>query len=131
MVDRFSCGSRGTRFARGALRLAAITVAAVAILTLATARESHAFPSADTSAALESVAVSAVVGNLKCCDVGSQHWSSMPCSGGICSTCWTAIAIVGVAFISLDDFAEHVLLRDINFLPTKQTPKFRPPCILA
>ena len=134
MVVRFQkCGSRGKHFAKGALRLVVIAAAATAILTLATARESQASPSAETSAASELASVStgrAVFGNLKCCDVGSQQRSGAPCSNGYCSACWTAVPIVSVAIVSPDDFAEHVLIRDVNFLPTSQTPKFRPPCIL-
>ena len=148
MVGRFqSHGSRGTRLARGALRLA-VAVAAIAFLTLATARESQACAGAETSAAaaaLEAVLVAfvvdtetaslstaqAVVENLKCCGAGSHHRSGAPCSSGHCSACWTAIPIAGIAIDSPDDFAGHILKRDFNFLPTGQTLKFRPPCIIA
>jgi hypothetical protein len=148
MAGRFqSHGSRGKRLARGALRLV-VAVAAVAFLTLATARESQACAGAETSAAaaaLETILVAfvvdpetasistaqAVVENLKCCGAGSHHRSGAPCSSGHCSACWMAVPIVGIAIVSPDDFADHVLKRDFNFLPTGQTSKFRPPCIIA
>ena len=149
MVDHFQAfGLWALRLARSALRLAVIVVAAVAFLTLATARESQACPSAETSAAataLETVLVAfvgnaetrsistgqAIVENLKCCGAGSHHRSGAPCSSGHCSVCWMAIPIVGIATVSPDDFSGHVLKRDFNFLPTGQTSKFRPPCIIA
>ena len=149
MVGRFQAfGSWALRLARSALRLAVIAVAAVAFLTLATARESQACPSAETSAAataLETVLVAfvgnaetrsistaqAIVENLKCCGVGSHHRGGAPCSSGHCSACWMAVPIVGIATVSPDDFAGHVLKRDFNFLPTGQPPKFRPPCFVA
>lgn len=147
MVGRFqSYSSRGKRLARGALRLA-VAVTAVAFLTLTSARESQACAGAETSAAataLEAVLVTYVVDtetasvltgqaveNLKCCGAGSHHRSSAPCSSGHCSTCWMAVPIVRIATVSPDDFAGHVLKRDLDFLPTGQSPKFRPPCIVA
>ena len=144
----WSYSPRGARLARRLFRFAVIAVASVALLTLATARESQAWSGAETGGAVtalmiasadyavnaETVPVSAgpaFVENIKGSGATTQGQFGAACATAHSSGCPTAVTVVDVSTNSLEDNSGRLLLRDNGILPTKQIPKFRPPCIVA
>ena len=149
MVSRLrSYSSRSARLARQLLRFAVIVVASVALLTLATARESQAWSGAETGGAVTALMIasadyavnaetvpvsagSAFVETIKGSGATAQGQVGAACATAHGSGCPTAVTVVGVSTNSLEDNSGRLLLRDNGILPTKQIPKFRPPCIVA
>jgi len=113
-----------------------------------TARESQAWSGAETGGAVtalmiasadyavnaETVPVSAgpaFVENIKGSGATTQGQFGAACATAHSSGCPTAVTVVDVSTNSLEDNSGRLLLRDNGILPTKQIPKFRPPCIVA
>lgn len=149
MVGRLrSYGARSARLARRALRLAVIAAASAALLTVATARESQAYSGAETGRtvtarviacadyAVNADTASVSAGEASVQDINRNGVTSAGQFGASCltghgSACPTAVAVVGVSAISLDDTSGRVFLRDEGRIRTKQIPRFRPPSIVA